>query len=242
MGLFGRRITMTIGLPLLIVLDERAVRAIIAHEVAHAALRHTSGSDNLSEFIAAAANIFEYADPDRTITGRAAAVLLRALLQWLRHEYLILSRADELAADRQGAEGVGSHDMARALVLVAGMTPRIGELVFAPLEKECLGAIRVPTPPIQRIISQLDRIRMPDGIEAAARTLMASEKEDPDATHPSLRRRLANLGFAEIPTCDAVQTSAALSLMPHHVFKALVAKLDGQWSRASAARVDISYR
>src|SRR5262249_47998418 len=64
MGVFGRQITMTIGLPLLIVLDERAVRAIVAHEVGHAELQHTSGGANLYEFILAALNIFEYADPE----------------------------------------------------------------------------------------------------------------------------------------------------------------------------------
>jgi Zn-dependent protease with chaperone function len=242
MGVFGRQVTMTIGLPLLIVLDEQAVRAVIAHEVAHAALRHTSGSGNLSEFMTAAANIFEYADPERTITGRIAAVLLNALLERIEKEYLILSRQDELAADRQGAERVGSHEMARALVLIVGMTARIGELVFGPLEKECLGAIRVPTPPLQRMISQVHTIRMIDGINAAALKCMTSEKEDLSATHPPLRQRLANLGFAEIPKFDAVQTSAALSLMPDHIFTDLVARFDRQWSKAAAARVDINYR
>ena len=42
-GLFGQHVLMTVGLPMLIVLDEPAVRAIVAHEVAHAQLRHTSG-------------------------------------------------------------------------------------------------------------------------------------------------------------------------------------------------------
>ncbi|WP_244636035.1 M48 family metallopeptidase [Bradyrhizobium huanghuaihaiense] len=41
-GLFGQHVTMTVGLPMLIVLDERAIRAVVAHEVAHAQLRHTS--------------------------------------------------------------------------------------------------------------------------------------------------------------------------------------------------------
>jgi hypothetical protein len=48
MGLFRRRVTMTIGLPLLIVLDERAVRAVVAHEVGHAELQHTSGAARIS--------------------------------------------------------------------------------------------------------------------------------------------------------------------------------------------------
>jgi hypothetical protein len=235
MGLFSRQLTMTIGLPLLIVLDERAVRAVIAH----AALRHTSGAANLNEFLAAAGNIFEYADPETTITGRIADVLLNALLEWLHKEYLILSRQNELAADRQAAECVGFHDAVRALVLVAGMTARIGELVFTPLEKELLGAIRAPVPPLQRIISQLDTIRTPDEIKAAALARMASEKDDVNSTHPSLRQRLANLGFAEIPEFDAAQTSALDALLSSHAIKELVARLDNQWSKNATEQVDI---
>ncbi|MEI4861647.1 M48 family metalloprotease, partial [Klebsiella pneumoniae] len=77
---------------------ERAVRAVVAHEVGHAELQHTSGGANLYEFILAALNIFEYADPETTITGRISATLLNALLEWLQKEYLILSRRNELEA------------------------------------------------------------------------------------------------------------------------------------------------
>ena len=45
-GLVHRHLTMRVGLPLLIVLDERAVRAMIAHEVTHARLQHTSSAVN----------------------------------------------------------------------------------------------------------------------------------------------------------------------------------------------------
>jgi Zn-dependent protease with chaperone function len=214
------------------------VRAIIAHEVAHAKLQHTSGAANLSEFIAAAQNIFDHADPETTITGRVADVLLHALLEWLHKEYLILSRQNELSADRQAAERVGSDEMARALVLTEGIGARMKEIVFTPLEQELLGAIRAPAPPLRRILSQLEMIRAPDQIKAAARAGMVAE-EDANATHPPLRARLANLGFAEIPNIDMAQTSAADSLLSHQAIKDLVARFDGEWSRRATELVGI---
>jgi hypothetical protein len=39
-GLFRQRVTMRIGLPLLIFMDKRAIRAVIAHEIAHTRLRY----------------------------------------------------------------------------------------------------------------------------------------------------------------------------------------------------------
>src|SRR5262245_34921132 len=238
LGLFQRQLTMTIGLQLLIVLDERAVRAIIAHQVAHARLQHTSVAATLSELIAAAENIFDHADPETTVTGRIADILLHALLEWLQKEYLILSRQNELSADRQAAERVGSDEMARALVLTEAMSARMNEIVFTPLEQELLGAIRAPAPPLRRILSQLDTIRAPDRIEAAARAGLAAE-EDANATHPPLRARLANLGFVEIPNIDMAKTSAADSVLSHQAIKDLVARFDGEWRQRGTELVGI---
>src|SRR5262249_35240824 len=113
-------------------------------------------------------------------------------------------------------------EMARALVLTEAMSARMNEIVFTPLERELLGAIRAPAPPLRRILCQLDTIRAPNRIEAAARAGMAAE-EDANATHPPLRARLANLGFAEIPNIDMAQTSAADYVLSHQAIKDLVA-------------------
>jgi len=109
-GYSGKHVTMAVGLPLLIILDERAIRAVIAHEVAHARLRHASGGTNLRDFIAASENVLHYADPDRTITGRIAHALLHSLLEWLEKEYRALSRENELGADAGGRTGRTRRD------------------------------------------------------------------------------------------------------------------------------------
>jgi Zn-dependent protease with chaperone function len=144
--LFKKHVTMTVGLPLLIILDERALRAVIAHEVAHARLRHTSGGANLLDFIAASENILHYADPDRTITGRIARALLRSLLDWLETEYRALSRENELGADLGAAEQVGHGEMARALVLMEACGARLTDLVFTPFGKRDAGRDQGATP------------------------------------------------------------------------------------------------
>jgi Zn-dependent protease with chaperone function len=237
-GLFGRHLTMTVGLPLLIVLDERAIRAVIAHEVAHARLQHTSGGVNLADFITAAENVLHYADPDRTITGRIAYVLLHSMLEWLEQEYRTLSRQNELAADGDAAQHVGRDEMARALVLIGGAGARLVDLVFAPLDKELLGAIRAPTPPFQRILKEVGTIRAPNELAAAARAHLQGEPEA-ESTHPPLGARLANLGFAEMPPLDQLQTSAIAQLLAPEAAKELTARFDNEWRRKADELVDI---
>lgn len=237
-GLFGRQITMTVGLPLLIVLDERAVRAIIAHEVAHARLRHTSGSINLADFIAASENVLFYADPDHTVTGRIARALLHSMLEWLEKEYRALSRENELYADLGSAEQVGRAEAARALVLTEGCGTRLTDLVYAPLEKEVLGAIHAPRPPLERVLEQLSDIRAPEPIAAAAVAGLTRE-HDPDATHPPFATRLANLGYTGIPDIDEVGTSAIDQLLSQDAASDIIARFDEEWRRKAQAWVSV---
>jgi Zn-dependent protease with chaperone function len=229
-GLFRQHVTMTVGLPLLIILDERAIRAVIAHEVAHARLRHTSGSTNLRDFIAASENVLHYADPDRTITGRIAHALLHSLLEWLEKEYRALSRENELGADAGAAEQIGRDEMARALVLTEASGARLAELVYTPLEKEMLGAIKAPAPPFQRIFNRLADIRAPEQLAAAAAASLKHE-QDSESTHPPLGKRLANLGFTDIPPIDKVQNSAIDQVLSPAAVRELPARFDDEWRK-----------
>jgi len=229
-GLFGQHVTMTVGLPLLIMLDERAIRAIIAHEIAHTRLKHTSGGTNLYDFVAASENVLHYADPDRTITGRVAHALLHSLIEWLWAEYRALSRENELCADGDAAKQVGREEMARALVLTEGGGARFTELVTMPLEKEMLGAIKAPTPPLQRMISLLEEIRAPEQLAAAAIAGLKSE-QDPASRHPPFGKRLAHLGFTDIPPIDKVETSAIDQLLSPETASELLTSFDGEWRK-----------
>ncbi|MBR0829257.1 M48 family metalloprotease [Bradyrhizobium manausense] len=237
-GLFRRHVTMTVGLPLLIILDERAVRAVIAHEVAHAQLRHTSGGTNLADFIAASENVLFYADPEQTITGRIARALLHSMLEWLEKEYRALSRENELCADLGAAEQVGRTEAARALVLMEACGTRLTDLVFKPLEKEVLGAINAPRPPFARILEQLEDIRAP-GPMAAAAVAGLSREHEPDSTHPPFDKRLANLGYTEIPEIDEVRTSAIDRLLTPDAARDLAARFDEDWRKKAQAWVSV---
>ena len=239
-GIFRQQVTMTVGLPLLMILDERTIRATVAHEVAHAELRHISGASNLLDFLRACENVLHYANPDRTVTGRIAELLLRALLGWLNREYRALSRQNELDADRRAAERMGPSEMARSLVLIAGGTARLRDLVFNPLQIEMLGAIRLPASPLQRISAQLADIRDHGALAAAAAKVMDEEQEDdPDSTHPPLRASLANLGYDTIPAIDPIEASAIHGLLSPGAARDLVAKLDAEWRKMAQVRVQV---
>jgi Zn-dependent protease with chaperone function len=234
-GLAHRHLTMTVGLSLLLVLDERAVRTVVAHEVAHARLQHTTGGANLYEFMVTAANLFDHLDPERTITGRIARMVLESLLAWVSAEFHTIRYRNELEADRQAGEPTGAHDAARALVLVHNAARGMKELIFDPLDKELLGAIRAPTPPLQRLVDRLD----------AVRAYRASDEPEPQAEdqpkdhHPPLRERLANLGFATIPDVELPRRSAAESVVSAVRLKQLLMEFNEKWRRSADEHVGL---
>jgi Zn-dependent protease with chaperone function len=232
-GLVGRHVTMTVGVPLLMILDERAIRAVVAHEVAHAELQHITGGRNLLDFLHACENLLRYADPDRTITGRLAEALLRSLLTWLNSEYLALSRRNELAADSRAADRIGRIEMVRSLVLIAGGTKRLGDLVFDPLHTDLLGAISVPASPLQRISARLAEIRADDELAAATAAAVHDDKDDPDATHPPFSQRIANLGYDAIPAIDPIEAPAIGQLLLPAAARDLAVKLDADWRKTA---------
>ena len=129
--------------------------------------------------------------------------------------------------------------MARALVLAEGAGARLADLVFAPLDNELLGAIRVPIPPFQRIFNQREDIRAPELLAAAAADRLTSE-QNAEATHPPLGARLASLGFSNIPQIDKVQTSAADALLSPEAGKELAARFDNDWRRTAEELVGLN--
>jgi hypothetical protein len=233
---FRRRLTMRIGFPLLLVLDAPAMRAIIAHEVAHARLQHTSGGANLADFINAVDNLLDYSEG--TVTAYVADLLLESLLAYLHKENMALSRQNELAADRHAEACVDPVEIARSLALMVAAQDILRESVIEPLEQELLGAIRAPAPPMQRIVEQLPALRDPDRVNAAIARLVQAPHE-PDQTHPSLCASLENLGFATPPRFAPALTCAGDSLLSPGSLATMVAGFDTEWTRCVSEHVKI---
>jgi Zn-dependent protease with chaperone function len=177
--------------------------------------------------MAATENVFFYADPEHTVTGYVVHILLHSLLERLEKEYRALSRENELAADLEAAEQVGREEMARALVMMEVCGARLTDLVFAPLQKEVLGAIKAPSPPFARISDQIAAIRAPGPMTAAS----LSREHDPDSTHPPIGQRLASLGYTDIPDVGEVQASAVDQLLSPDAAKELSLRFDDEWRK-----------
>jgi hypothetical protein len=228
LGLFGREVTLTVGLPMLMMLDKPALTAVIAHEVAHDRLHHSRGLSRLAEFENCLGTLFEMMPPHLSFVGAGAYRLVgwmgtrvEGRLQTLSHQ--VEFEADALAASKQGQAAI-----ARTLVMMAGLGALYDEQAVEPAHKGLMTGATVPASPYQRLTTLQASVREPSAVKAAAQTDYAKEP-DPAASHPSLRQRQAALGFTDLSAFEALDEPASRELIPPTLMTRVLADFEAEW-------------
>ena len=231
-GLARSRVILTVGIPLLAVTDQKAIVAILAHENAHVINKDTNGGLRLAEFDKTFAVAFEYAPPESTISGRLLFTALGWLAKSMEKEHTRLSREAEIAADRQAAESSRAAETAQALLLFAAADIFFDERVYEPLEREVLGAMHPPRPPLERLLEAARELLDRSLLNAYARK--AVEQPDKESSHPSWAQRLLALGFAEPPEVEPVAVTALSTLLNVDSSTQLIRDFDKAWTKKVA--------
>lgn len=227
-GLLGRRVFLFVGIPLLAVTDERALAAIFAHEDAHVRNRDTNGSLNLVELEKSFDLIFDYAHPGESLSGGLLYVALGPLSRSFHKEEVRLSRLAELEADRHAAAKGSAQEATRALILVEAAASLFDETVYEPLQRELLGAMTAPRPPLDRLLAAAESLKESSILHAHTRKAW-NRPDDPEADHPALAARLAALGYDAVPEVEPVSTSAFLALLGGDIASERVSYFNDQW-------------
>lgn len=200
MGIGSRRV-MGIGLPLLQALSVDELTAVLAHEFGH----YASGDVALGPWIY----------KTRTAIGRTLQGLEGRALQKVFSVYGTLfmrltqaiSRQQELLADQTAARVAGAVHLARSL----SKSPAVAPAYHGYWEQEVVPVLQAGyLPPItfgfHEFLASDAVARRCHEISAAVRI---DEKAGEFDTHPSLRERLAALGFRDDVPADADRTPAS---------------------------------
>lgn len=193
LGVLGwYRAYLVLGLPLLEVLDAEEFKAVLAHEFAHMA-----GADGKTG---------AWLHRTRTTWERVIAhmssgpycPLVARFFNWFWPRFnsraFILSRINELAADRISAEAVSPEALARGLQRLAIQGERLEDELWDPLERKFLGSEPLPEDVMERMSALLRINPNPKQSEMWLRRVLSRSKDGGDS-HPSLSDRLARLGF-----------------------------------------------
>jgi Zn-dependent protease with chaperone function len=227
---FGRRYTLGVGLPLMAAIDLSAFRSVLGHEFAHMRFKDTDGALNLHEFEMVFQTVFQYANPNSTVMGAALWGTLEPLSRSIGKEEIWRSKQAELRADSFSAKTGNSELSTRALLLIGAASEFVTERVFEPLEKELLGAMIAPSPPLSRILAVLPQLREAKVLNKYTEIALLRE-EEPDATHPSISQRLAALSTIDDFKVEPISGACALDILLDSSFVIeKVAQFDREWT------------
>jgi hypothetical protein len=223
-GLFGREVHMTVGLPLLMVLDKDSLSHVIAHEVAHQQLRHIAGLHKQAEFEQTLSTVFEVLPPDRTIFGALFGWLLSGLGDALHVENLRISRQCEIEANAHASQRASGASAARSEVAALGFAKAFTTSIVGPWEEAMLKGAMLPISPLRRLADGLDQFRSVATLKGAAAAAFAAPP-DPASTHPSFPERLAALGHDKLPDIEPLGPPVADSMLSADALRREFARL-----------------
>lgn len=212
LGIFGlSRIYLTVGLPLMYALTPEQFDAVLAHEFGHLSRAHPKHGLRVHRIGTTWQQLVDTMHKRRN----AALILFSRFFEWfiprLQAYGAVMSRADEYAADSDGARATSPAAMGGALVALEvrgkALTDDIWQGVWARAEREA-------DPPADAWRGIPEALRASDVHEARpARVAIALRAQGSDTdTHPPLRDRLGALGLvpADVEATDVVDAVDAL--------------------------------
>jgi Zn-dependent protease with chaperone function len=209
-----------IGLPLLELLSEAEMAAVLAHEFAHLSRQHARLGHWIYRLRLSWDFMFtQYLNQPQFEGEISSRTLIRKYVNWFwpyfnAHAF-VLSRANEYDADSVAASITGSKSIAAALARIRMFDEVIDSKFWPELWRE---AVKTPTPPSDPFDQLASFVRthfQTPRPELLDRALLAITTNND--THPCLRERLSNLDFSEptslapaliaLPACESAATA-----------------------------------
>lgn len=192
-GLFGGKVFLRLGLPLMRTLSPEQFSAVLTHEIGHVSAKHGSFGKWMYQLHETWGRFIEIQE----IQGNRFTALYERFVNWFFPYFsaysFVLMREHEKEADEFAIELHGSKPLGESLILLATKSAEIEGTFWKSVHEENVSS-RVPT---NKTFSRMLEVLKAQNTEREQETLLKAIEVPTDYqdSHPSLRDRLRQIGY-----------------------------------------------
>jgi Zn-dependent protease with chaperone function len=229
-GIFGQKVFLLLGLPLMRALSPEQFEAVLAHEIGHISGKHGSFAKWAYQMREAWGRLIESQDE----TDHKLSSLYKKFVDWFFPYFsaysFVMMREHEKDADREASKIVGSRPLGEALILLETKGRKLEDDFWREVHEENIASDKPTERMFTRMLDSLAFV----GEEHAAQTLSKAVAipTDYNDSHPALADRLKLMGY---------WTSGDLPILPGPVENDAATHFLGQETNAFVAEFDTSW-
>lgn len=192
-GMFGRKVYMLLGLPLMKALSPDQFKAVLAHEIGHISERHGAFAKWAYQLREAWGRFIDSQEEHE----HKFAALYEKFVNWFFPYFtaysFVLMREHEKDADRYSVQIVGAKPAAEALIALETQTARLNEVFWTKVHEENVKSASAPKGIFSRMITELGSSDPEHETKTLTRAVQVPT--DYNDSHPSLAERLKLIGY-----------------------------------------------
>jgi Zn-dependent protease with chaperone function len=233
-GIFGQKVLLIIGLPLMRALSPEQFKAVIAHEMGHISGKHGAFAKWAYQMTEAWNRLLaSQASVDHKFGSLYQGFIDRFIPFFAAYSF-VLMREHEKDADRGAVELAGAKPLGEALLLMDIKAIGIAEDFWPEIQRQ---NITRDTPPEKLFTTLLDSLAFHNGPRSAESLRKAiAVPTDFSDTHPSLADRLRLIGYwttGELPPMPNNEATDAAAFYLGESAAKLAQQFDEEWHQAA---------
>lgn len=234
-GLFGRRVFLRLGLPLMQTLAPDQFAAVLTHEIGHISAKHGSFGKWAYQLHETWGRFIDLQEEQ----GNRFAALYERFVNWFFPYFsaysFVLMREHEKEADEFAVELHGSKPLGDSLILLATKGAEIDGTFWKGVQEENFST----RSPAKKMFSRLLQVLKTEYREREVETLRKAIEVPTDYqdTHPSLGDRLKQMGYWPNGNTPALPDAVALSSAQHFLgdrIQPFIDDFDEYWDQSIA--------
>ncbi len=192
-GIFGRKVMLMIGLPLMKALSPEQFKAVLAHEIGHISGKHGAFAKWAYQMREAWGRLID----SQEATNHKFAALYKNFVNWFFPYFtaysFVLMREHEKDADKEAAQIIGGTELGEALIVMETRGRSLEEDFWLKIHEENITSESPSADIFSRMLGHLAVVDNERAISALSKAVTVPT--DFDDTHPALADRLKLIGY-----------------------------------------------